>query len=307
MKVLLAPPIAWLPYRDGFVPGSGPDPRLLARLLAEQGIAITIVDPTSGWRNPFDRKHPVLQGIDPWRALRTLLHRRRFDVIVSVFEGAAIPLVLLRGIARLRTPVVLWDIGLTDNWRLRERLQDLVVPRVDGIMVLGANQRDAIERRWPRHGRVEVVGHLVDTGFYRPDAPPPANGYVLSVGDDAGRDYPTLLEAVRGLDARVVLRTRTPLALADGGREGGGYERVEVVRERVPYPALRGLYEAASFVVIPLAETQNASGVSAILEAGGDGPRGDRQPVERDRRLRARRRDLPGGAAPRPRGAAFRD
>ena len=233
-----------------------------------------ILDPSPGRWNPFDGRHPLLRGIDPLRALRIAATRRRADAVVSVFEGAAIPLAALRAatsLARLRRvggprpKLVLWDIGLTDTWRLRRRLQDFLVPRVDAILVLGQNQKAAIEARWPDHAPVEVVGHLVETGFWRAAGPPPPDGTVLAVGDDVGRDYPTLLAALDGTGLPTVIRTGQRLAL------GAGHADTSVLAERLPYVGLRDLYERAAFVVVPLAEAQNASGVSAVLEAGAMG------------------------------------
>lgn len=276
LRVLLLPPIAWLPYRAEHVPGSGPDPRLLERLMAQAGIVLRILDPNPAPWNPFAGRHPLLRGLDPLRALGVLLRHRDCDVVVSVFEGAAVPLLLLRSLMRLRAPVVLWDIGLTEGWRLRERIQDFVVPRADGLMVLGRNQLDYVTRRWPRRrGPVDMAGHLVDTHFYQPsevvglddeDQPPAPAGYILSVGDDAGRDYPTLLAALAGLPQRSILRTRLALA-----RDPVAHAAVTAMPDRISYRRLRALYQGAAFVVIPLAETLNASGVSAILEAGAMG------------------------------------
>lgn len=264
LRVLLLPPIAWQPDRDAYRSGCGPDPFAVVERLATHGIEALLIDPGRRPLNPFAGRHSLLEGLDPLRALRTLVRYRNIDLAVAVFEGPALPLELLRGVFRWRVPVVLWDIGLTETWRLRERILDRVVPRVAGIFVLSANQQPYIAARWGRRDGVELLGHSVDTDFFAP-APQQPDGPILSIGEDAGRDFPCLLDVAPRIDTDIVIKTTTipssrPLP-----------PRVTVQRERISYPALRDLYARSRFVVVPLRETLNASGVSSILEAGAMG------------------------------------
>lgn len=131
------------------------------------------------------------------------------------------------------------------------------------MLALNEVQVPAIAERWGAHVPVIVIGHLVDTAFYRP-APMPESGYVLAIGDDEGRDYPTLLAALPGLQTPV--RIRTSLLL------GPVAAPAIWMRDRLSGTGLRDLYADASFVVVPLhPDTRNASGVSAILESGAMG------------------------------------
>jgi glycosyltransferase involved in cell wall biosynthesis len=236
----------------------------LERELATHGIDAVLSD-VGGWPwNPLAGRGTVLQGIDPLRALRTVLRQREIDVVVAIFESPALLPVLARRLGLLRVPVVVWDLGLTETWRLRERILNKVVPEADAILVLSASQRDYIAGRWGRDSCVAVVGHRVDTEFFRP-APACPNGPALSVGDDVGRDFPSLLAVAPQLEANIVLKTRaipTTTALP---------ANVTVRRERIDGHALRELYAASRFVVVPLGEALNASGVSTILEAGAMG------------------------------------
>jgi glycosyltransferase involved in cell wall biosynthesis len=228
-----------------------------------------------------------------------MLRERRYDVVVSVMEGPAAPLLLLRRLVGFTTPIVLWDIAPDDRWRLRTRLQDFVVPRLDGLMVLSSMQPAYIARRWSSRVPVTVIGHHIDTGFYRPadhgsgkdgsgkdgsgndgsgndssgnDASGGGTGdvgggeYILGVGEDIGRDYATLLAAMQGIPEELVLRTS--LALPEAATQ---LPNLRLMRDRVSEPALRALYAKSRFVVVPLSDTLNASGVSTVLEAGAMG------------------------------------
>jgi glycosyltransferase involved in cell wall biosynthesis len=220
-------------------------------------MATRIINPFGKPWNLFAGSHALFEGLDPVRALRVLLRERRCDAVLAVFEAPAVVVVALRRLFRFRPPIVMLDIGLGGHWAIRDRILDFVVPRVDAIIVLGRNQVDYIRGRWPQAKLVRFVHHRVDTAYYAPQPAPP-EGPILTVGDDIGRDFPTLLQAMEGLDARLVARTR---------KIEGNHPRVRIVRERLSPDAYRALFTEARFVVLPLHHTVNASGVSSLLEA----------------------------------------
>lgn len=264
-RVVMLPPIEWLPYRRMQQPDSGPDMAALERHLAEHGIEVTILDPSPFPWNPFARRHPLLKGIDPLRALRVLLFHRHVDAIVPVFEGPALLPALLRRLLFFRPRLVEWDIGLTETWRLRRHIQDIVVPRLDEVLVLGSNQLADIAARWPGRSNATFIGHYVDTEFYRPMASE-GGGFVLAVGDDEGRDYACLLAAAATLDQEIAIRSSRPLPL-DPVR----HARVRHIAERLSFLALRRLYADAGLVVVPMLDRPHPGGVTAILEAAAMG------------------------------------
>lgn len=266
LSVLFLPPTAWGPYERSFLPGRGPDPRALYRHLAAVGIEAKTIDPNRIPWNPFAGRGSLLESLDLSRALRILVRERQADLIVSIFEGAAAPLLALRPVLGGARKIALWDLGLTEDWPLRERILDFVVPRVDGIMVLSAHQKPYIERRWRVRTPVDVISHSVDTEFFRPGSAIP-NAPILSIGEDVGRDFYGLLRAIKGVDADVVIKTRSQRDRIDLSQ----HSRVSIVSEWLSHLDLRALYEQSRFVVVPLTETLNASGVSSILEAGAMG------------------------------------
>lgn len=264
MRVLFAPSIPWAPQQKSFVAGEGPDPLKLYRLLSQRGISCQFADPFGAPWNLFAGQAPFLQSLDPLRGLQIALFKRDVDVVVSVFEGAATSVGTLRPLLGLKAKLAMWDIGLTE-WRLREAIINYTLPRTDSLFVLGGNQVEHIRARY-KTGRCDIsaIGHYIDSEFY---SPPPADtdeGYVLSVGDDSGRDFKTLVEAVRPLQTRLVLKTRNaPPEL--------NTDQVEVIAGRLSFLDLRSLYCGSSVVVIPTHITYNASGVSALLEAAACG------------------------------------
>jgi glycosyltransferase involved in cell wall biosynthesis len=261
LRVLIAPTIPWAPSWRAFRPGATPDPTEIWTLLRHHyRIESDLVDPFSWPWNPLARHHPMLQGLDPLRSLRVLLKSRAYDLLLAFSESPALlPLLVNRWVGS-RIKVAVCDPGVTQSWKLRERVLDLVIPRLDAIFVLGANQKDYIEGRWPTAARIEVVHYHADTTFFLPEAPAP-NGPILSVGDDEARDFASLAVALRGLDVPVVLKTRR------GVPEAESAANIKFVRQKLSAVELRALYAGSRFVVVPLANAIHASGVNTVVEA----------------------------------------
>lgn len=247
--------------------GTGPDPTAFTRELAALGIDLDMLDPTGFPFNPLAGKHPLLRSLDPCRTMAVLLFKRKYDLIVSGNEGGAVLLALLRRCFLFRTPVVIWDLSPSTEWRLRATLQDVTLPRVDGVFSLIEVQKSYVSQRWGAHVPVAVVGYGIDTEFYRPGAPSTREDYILSVGDDVGRDYQTLLQA--SIDLPVPLHIKTSLSL---DLDPESHRDIVPLPNRLPHVEFRQLYQNCLFVVVPLQpHTRNASGASTVLEAGAMG------------------------------------
>lgn len=261
LSVVLTPPEPWQPERNAFRPGEAPDPFEIYCGMAAEGVDVELVDPSRKLLNPVYGQHPLYMGLDPARSLKVLTRRRHVDMVLSVFESSCLVSLLLRRPALFRPVIAMWDIVPTTVWRARSIMQDLVVPRVDHLFLLSSGQRSYLEERWGAGGKTTVVYQHIDTGFFRPAAPS-ADGPVLAIGDDIGRDYDTLMQAVHDLDVDLVVKTRRPLGDPTGRRA-----RVRQISDRLSFRSLRELYAAARFVVVPLHHTLNVSGVGSVLEA----------------------------------------
>jgi glycosyltransferase involved in cell wall biosynthesis len=80
------------------------------------------------------------------------------------------------------------------------------------------------------------------------------------------RDYPTLIEAVRGLPVQAVLAAASPWSKQRDTTVGSQLPDNVLVHRFTQYE-LRELYAASEFVVMPLYPVDFQAGVTAILEA----------------------------------------
>jgi glycosyltransferase involved in cell wall biosynthesis len=260
MRILLLPPHRlWEPW-TGQAPTDTEDRELPFRLMAAHGIDYRRLDINHWPWNPFARAHPLFQAIDPLRALHVLLFERQADVVLCYFESAALVLLLLRKLFGFRGKIAVRDVGTADGWRLRERILDIVVKRADALLPIGTNQAAALRARWQPRGLVEAVPMAIDCDFFGP-APDHPQGPVLAVGDDASRDYATLLAAADGVPATVAIRTRI-LRPAEVTQPN-----VRILSDFVSYAAFRDMIGAAGIVVLPLHPSTHAGGISVLLQA----------------------------------------
>ncbi len=120
-----------------------------------------------------------------------------------------------------------------------------------------------MDRRFGVKSVVDAFG--VDVNFWCPGERSVDEGYLLAVGNDARRDYSTLVEAAKGLDRPVKILTNRvlPADLPPNVEHlRGSWHRPAVSDEE-----LRELYRGATGVVVPLTEALQPSGQSVALQA----------------------------------------
>jgi len=129
--------------------------------------------------------------------------------------------------------------------------------------------RFAVERLGFDEQRTHCIHFHCDQGFFTPDAlavPPVVRDGLVAVGREL-RDYPTLVEAVRGLDTRLVIVGDSPWSRrADQLADVGLPENVEL-RKGLSYEALRQLYASSELAVVPLQDVDSPAGVTSVFEA----------------------------------------
>ncbi|HKW78672.1 MAG TPA: glycosyltransferase family 4 protein, partial [Candidatus Limnocylindria bacterium] len=112
--------------------------------------------------------------------------------------------------------------------------------------------------------RLALLPYQVDTRYWRRAEDVRDERLVVSAGLER-RDYATLFEAVRGLDAAVVVGAASHWSRERAGRDAAPPPNVTV--GRFDYPSLRSLYARAAIVAVPLRDVDFQAGVTTILEA----------------------------------------
>jgi glycosyltransferase involved in cell wall biosynthesis len=198
-------------------------------------------------------------------ALRNLRALRGARVVVSTVDSCGLPLALLKRMGLLPGRLIYISQGLSDRiavygaqrW-LSRRYRHLLLG-VDELVVLSPGARDGLAA-WlgVAPERIRVLPFGTDSLFWR-DTTAAARARpkrIVSVGSDAGRDYPTLLAAAADLPLHIVTRQSLP---------PNGANLIHTT-DHSPRE-LRDIYSDAEFVVIPLHDRGQPSGQSAALQA----------------------------------------
>jgi glycosyltransferase involved in cell wall biosynthesis len=213
--------------------------------------------------NPLVRAAHIF-GRDAALAMHGFLRSDQYDVIFSNGENVSIPLATLFK-TRARRPVHVL-IGHRLSAAKKRIPLTVLKSEMDAIFVYAlAQKRYADEKLGMAPDTVHLIPFHADSRFFYPVAEVNVENRIVSAGLEL-RDYPTLIEAVRGLDVDVRLAAASPWSK----------RRNETENRRLPpnvharaynYRELRDLYASARFVVVPLYETDFQAGVTTILEA----------------------------------------
>lgn len=206
-------------------------------------------------------------GADPlssFRQARFLASRSRdYDLVVSGLENVGVPLALLLKVSRRRVPhVMITHYMDSPKKALPFRLFGLH-SHIDRIVCYGQGQAHyLVHKLGVPSKKVVRVFHAVDHHFWRP-LPVPVERLICSAGLEA-RDYPTLIEAARGLNVRLVIAASSPWS---SWRHRLGPDVPDFVDLVQLSPLeLRELYARAQVVAVPVHNSASQAGSLVIYE-----------------------------------------
>jgi glycosyltransferase involved in cell wall biosynthesis len=214
-------------------------------------------------RHPLVRAARVV-GQDAGLAMYAFVRAGHYDVIFSNGENVSIPLAGLLKVLPRRPAHVL--IGHRLSARKKRLLLRMLHPQMDAFFVYAATQQSyARDVLGIPIAKLHLIPFHADTRFYHPLPDAQVERRISSAGLE-WRDYPTLIEAVRGLDIEVRLAAASPWSKKANETENRELPP-NVKARRYDYRELRDLYASSLFVVVPLYENDFQAGVTTLLEA----------------------------------------
>jgi glycosyltransferase involved in cell wall biosynthesis len=227
-----------------------------------------------------------------WLAFR---QRRSYQVIYTDSERVGIPLAILLKLARSHQPRHVMLTHLLSPWKKRLWFRwGRIHSHIDTIFCHASLQRQImIEQLRIPADKIALIPYQADQHFWRPmtagealaaleeaqgtpseesrlptasaRADTPDAPLICSVGLEY-RDYPTLIEAVRGMKVQLEIAAASYWSHHKKvSNEQALPPNVRISAHR--YLGLRQLYAAARFVVVPLLDVPNQAGITVILEA----------------------------------------
>lgn len=188
-----------------------------------------------------------------------------FDCVVATLGHYAFPLAACHALGRLRPPVVAIQCGLLHHPYPppRRAVTRALLDRMESVFFGEAELAPVIASLGADPARLSVNQFGVDLDFWTPAGE--RENYVFAIGNDARRDFATLLTPAKEIDAqiRIVTRLKLPDPLPPN---------VTVIRgswqdRALPDAEIRELYRRAACVVTPLHDSLQPSGQSVTLQA----------------------------------------
>jgi acetyltransferase-like isoleucine patch superfamily enzyme len=268
MRRLLLVPMDTGRAIEAHTPGEAPrlDFVELATALDADTLSWTDVDAS---RRPLVRLIAKLAGSNA--ALAWMGWRRRSGTVFTTAENVGMPFALLHRCARRgrQHVMIAHMISAPKKVPVFKRLK--LARGIDGIIAYSSQQtRFAEEQLGVEARRLHRIHFHCDQQFFKPvDAlavPVPERAGVVAVGREL-RDYPTLIEAARGLDAQVTIVGGSLWSKREDQLAGAELPENVTLRSGLSYEELRDLYTSAELAVVPLQDVDSPAGVTSIFEA----------------------------------------
>jgi glycosyltransferase involved in cell wall biosynthesis len=214
-------------------------------------------------------RHPLVKAArrahrDLGLAVHGFIRAGHYDVVFSNGENVGIPLAGMFAARRRRPGHVV--IGHRLSPPKKKLLMRTLHPQMDAVFVYAATQLAyALDVLAIPRTKLHLIPFQADTRFFQPLPNIPVKRRISSAGLEL-RDYPTLIEAVRGVDVEVCLGAASPWSKRENETAGRTLPS-NVSARSYSYRELRDLYASSSFVVVPLYENDFQAGVTTILEA----------------------------------------
>ncbi len=209
-----------------------------------------------------------LMGDDVVMAWTCFRRRKSYDLIFTDGEQVGIPLAALFRLVPSHRPrhLMIVHILSVPKKTVPFRLLRLGA-RIDRMFVYAtAQERFVVNRLHYPRDQVVLTPFMVDTKFFAPQAARADGPPLIASAGLEFRDYPTLIDAIRDLDVRVVLAAASPWSRRrDSSSDRELPDNVEV--RRLGLADLRELYASADLIVVPVVETDFQAGITTILEA----------------------------------------
>ena len=204
-------------------------------------------------------------------ALAWMGWRRNAATVFCTAENVAMPLALLLRLSRRRATHVLIGHMLSAS-KKQPFLNLFGLPRaMDAVVAYTSMQTEhCAQQLGMRDDALHRIHFHADERFFTPPdalavAPTPRSGLV-SVGREL-RDYPTLMQAVRGLDTSLTLVGGSPWSRRKDQLAGAELPENVELASGLSYVELRELYRGAELAVVPLLDVDSPAGVTSIFEA----------------------------------------
>jgi glycosyltransferase involved in cell wall biosynthesis len=223
----------------------------------------------------FGRLLEKVGGPNLLLAWNCYLLRKRYRVLFTDGEQVGLPLAFFLKFMNIgkrpRHLMIAHILSVRKKIFLLDWLR--LASHIDVFFAYSTWQKNFIAGRWKLPPeKVQFTPFMVDANFFSPhqakcggyQPPDPGRPLICAVGLEF-RDYPTLIQAVKGLELQVVIAAASPWSKRTDTTTGQEIPDNVTVQRFTQYE-LRDLYAASRFIVLPLYNVNFQAGITSILE-----------------------------------------
>ena len=205
-----------------------------------------------------------------WQTISLLPKMGQYDAVVSHHCSNGTFLSLARKVFRLKKPPhIIVDVELPaiakPSQRLRARIAKYIFSSVDAIIYHVKVQREYyLSVLGLPQAKIHFLPFGMDHEYFSPSVGEPTGDYILSQGDGS-RDYETLLDAARSVNAKIKIISACGLQICLQNY-GPPPENIEVYGF-MPISQLKVMIAEAKFVVLSLQSVPYSIGHGSLLMA----------------------------------------
>lgn len=210
-------------------------------------------------------------GYPVGRLLRSVGTTARADVVIALLEqqGLAAAKAKRWRVAPFgKTPLVIWSCWLADELMHLPREERLLRARdyssADLLIHFSEQETDVLVGSGFRTEQLLAMPYAIESRYYAPTTTP-RDLDLVAIGQDRGRDYATLLNAVRGTSLRL------DIVCKPENLRGLDIPPNVTVHRTVDHEEYRELLRRAKVVVVPTVEMMYPTGSSVALEGASSG------------------------------------
>jgi glycosyltransferase involved in cell wall biosynthesis len=246
------------------IPVQGDGPKKDYAAISER-LGADLLDWSAARKTLFLRLLCAVVGISVVQALLAFSRRRAYDVILTDGEHIGIPLALLLKLAGSKKAHVTIGHRLSTSKKRPFFRWLRVQSHMSAVVLHSKFQYDlAIDQLGFTRDQLALLPYQVDPNFWRPMGVPEER-LITSAGLEY-RDYPTLFQAVEGLDAQLVVAAAS-LWSKRRNTALDAEKPANVTVGSFNYLELRNLFARAAIVAVPVDDVDFQAGVTTILEA----------------------------------------
>ena len=188
------------------------------------------------------------------------------DLVIATTDSAGLPLLLMKKLGILKTPLIYISTGLVNELQIRRKnlvfkIYQSILKVPELIVCHSEIEKRLLQKLVPEvENRVNFIPFGVDTDYFK--CPKKTNQFILSVGRDRSRDYKFLAKVAEKMsDHKFVVVTSKSNIL------GIVFPKNVQLYFDLPYKEVKKFYFQSKVVFLPLKELQRASGQISFLEA----------------------------------------